>query len=169
LKEATAPIIAEKKENETPSVLAVGMLVKMDGQSEAGEIIAIKKNKAQVVFGFINTWVDTNKLSIANELGKPKASVSQVPTDVNTKMKHFQTELNLIGVRGEEAIRQLQVYMDDAYLLGFKQVRIVHGKGYGILRKLVREWLRNSGMVESIADEHIEMGGDGVSIVTLKL
>lgn len=169
LKEATIQSPPQKKKVEVPNQLTVGMMVKMDGQSEAGEVIALKKGKAHVAFGFMNTWVDIEKLSPVADSGKTKQAISQVPMDVNSKMQHFQTELNLIGVRGEDALRQLQVYMDDAYLLGFKQVRIVHGKGYGILRKLVREWLRNSGMVESIADEHIEMGGDGVSIVTLKL
>jgi DNA mismatch repair protein MutS2 len=149
--------------------IVLGMQVKIAGQTEAGEVIELKKGKAHVAFGFINTWVEVDKLvpEIA-ALNKVKP-VSQVSMNVNTKLQNFQTELNLIGIRGEDAIKQLQLYMDDAYLLGFKQVRIVHGKGYGILRKLVREWLRKSGMVETIADEHIEMGGDGVSIVTLKL
>ena len=89
--------------------------------------------------------------------------------DMNDKLKHFNTELNLIGVRGEEAMKQLQQYLDDAYILGFKQVKIVHGKGYGILRKLVREYLKKSKIVEMVSDEHVEMGGDGVSVVILKV
>jgi DNA mismatch repair protein MutS2 len=65
-------------------------------------------------------------------------------------------------------MRQVQEFIDDAYLLGFKEVRIVHGQGYGILRKLVKEFLQRSPFVESFKHEHIEMGGDGVSLVTLK-
>jgi DNA mismatch repair protein MutS2 len=166
LKITEAP--AEKPKPKPIHSIAIGMTVKMSGQSEPGEILELKKGKALVSFGFIQTWVDTDRLEISTVADKNK-TIAKSPMDLNTKIQHFQTELNLIGVRGEDAIRKLQEYMDDAYLLGFKQVRIVHGKGYGILRKLVREWLRKSGMVESIADEHIEMGGDGVSIVTLKL
>jgi DNA mismatch repair protein MutS2 len=84
-------------------------------------------------------------------------------------MQNFKTELNLIGTRGEEAIKKLQEYIDDAYLLGFKDVRIVHGKGYGILRKMVREYLKKCKQVEYVTDEHIELGGDGVSLVTLRV
>jgi DNA mismatch repair protein MutS2 len=89
--------------------------------------------------------------------------------DMNEKLRTFSSELNLIATRGEDAVRQLQNYIDDAHLLGFKQVRIVHGKGYGILRKLVREQLKNNPMVEYIQDEQIELGGDGVTLVTLKM
>jgi DNA mismatch repair protein MutS2 len=164
--EADAP--AEKTKVKSIDAIAVGMMVNLSGQSEPGEILELKKGKALISFGFIKTWVDTDRLELAIGIAKNK-TIAKSAMDLNNKIQHFQTELNLIGVRADDAIRKLQEYMDDAYLLGFKQVRIVHGKGYGILRKLVREWLRKSGMVDSIADEHIEMGGDGVSIVTLKL
>jgi len=89
--------------------------------------------------------------------------------DLNDRMQQFSTELNIIGVRGEEALDKLQKYIDDAWTLGFKQVKIVHGKGYGILRKLVREYLKKSRLVESVRDDHISSGGDGVTIVMLRV
>ena len=80
-----------------------------------------------------------NKLEVVAASTKKAIKQTVTSFDVNSRMQNFQTELNLIGTRGEEAMKKLQEYIDDAYLLGFKQVRIVHGKGYGILRKLVRE------------------------------
>jgi DNA mismatch repair protein MutS2 len=66
-------------------------------------------------------------------------------------------------------MKELEVFMDDAFLLGMKQVRIVHGRGYGILRKLVHNYLKQSKHVEKIESEHADLGGDAVSIVSLKV
>jgi DNA mismatch repair protein MutS2 len=151
------------------SAIKTGSLVKMEGQSEAGEVEEINKGKALVAFGSFKTWIALNRLVPAGAIKTPKAKNVFQGVDINNKLQYFNAELNLIGIRGEEAMKQLQQYMDDAYILGFKQVRILHGKGYGILRKLVREYLKQLKTVESVSDEHVEMGGDGVSIVTLKV
>jgi DNA mismatch repair protein MutS2 len=84
-------------------------------------------------------------------------------------MQHFNSELYLIGSRGDEAVRSLNEFLDEAILLGIKQLRIVHGKGYGILRKLIREQLQSNKMVADYADEQLQLGGDGVTIVNLKM
>jgi DNA mismatch repair protein MutS2 len=122
-----------------------------------------------VGFGDIQSWVDVNKLEVMPASTKKVMKQSLTSFDLNGRMQNFKTELNLIGTRGEEAIKKLQEYIDDAYLLGFKDVRIVHGKGYGILRKMVREYLKKCKQVEYVTDEHIELGGDGVSLVTLRV
>lgn len=150
--------------------LTVGARVRIEGQLVDGEVLALKKNKALVAFGDIQSWVDTIKLEVLKGKATPQVKQSvQTSFDVNSRLQQFQTELNLIGTRGDEALKRLQEYIDDAYLLGFKQVRIVHGKGYGILRKLVRDYLKNNRQIEFVTDEHIELGGDGVSLVTLKV
>ena len=89
--------------------------------------------------------------------------------DVNEKLQNFSHELNIIGMRGDEAQQKLQQYIDDAFLLGFKQVKIIHGRGYGILRKLVREQLKGNRVIENFHDEDLESGGDAITIVTLKV
>ncbi len=163
------PKVKPKNPTSTELPLVVGASVRLEGQLVDGNVVELKKNKALVAFGDLQSWVDVTKLEVV-KTQKAKV-IKQVVTsfDVNSRMQHFETELNLIGTRGEEAMKKLQEYMDDAYLLGFKQVRIVHGKGYGILRKLVRDYLKNNKHVEFVTDEHIELGGDGVSIVTLKV
>jgi DNA mismatch repair protein MutS2 len=162
---------------ETPAIpvkkntgeIKVGAWVVMDGQTQSGEVVEMNKGKALVAFGDLRSWVALSKLLPGGSARTEKSVYSSKGPDLNEKMKHFSSEINLIGVRGEDAIRKLQQYMDDAFVLGFKEFRIVHGKGYGILRKLIREYLKASKLVESYHDEHIEMGGDGVTIVNMKM
>lgn len=144
-----------------------GDWVKLAGQTQSGMVEEIKGKKVLVVFDHIKTWVPVSKLErgVVAVVKQPKLGVQGL--DVNERLKNFSTELNLIAHRGEDALKELQRYIDDAHLLGFKQVRIVHGKGYGILRKLIREWLSRSPLVDSYNDEHIELGGDGVTLVYL--
>ena len=149
--------------------LIIGATVRLDGQIVDGQVIELKKNKVLVGFGDLQSWVDVNKLEVMPASTKKVVKQSLTSFDLNGRMQNFKTELNLIGARGEEAIKKLQEYIDDAYLLGFKDVRIVHGKGYGILRKMVREYLKKCKQVEYVTDEHIELGGDGVSLVTLRV
>jgi DNA mismatch repair protein MutS2 len=149
--------------------ISLGSHVLIAGQNSIGQVVELNKNKALVALGDLRSWVNTTQLSVVKNVKKEEKKLASQGLNLNTKLQHFQSELNLIGIRGEDAIRQLQEYIDDAYLLGFKEVRIVHGKGYGILRKLVKEYLEKSPFVLSIHHEHIEMGGDGVSIVTLKV
>lgn len=155
--------------SKTPDrIIQPGSFVKMEGQESIGEVLELNKNKAIVAFGLLRSTVDVRKLiAVEKSTQNPINTLSGM--DVNAKLRDFKTELNLIGTRGEDALRMLTQYVDDAYLLGFKQVRVVHGKGYGILRKLMREALQANPLVENVANEQVELGGDGVSIVTLKL
>lgn len=162
--------IHKSKNNHNENLLlGIGATVQLPEQLVTGVVVELKKNKALVAFGELQSWVEADKLEVIS--AKQEKTIKKTVTNynVNTKMQNFQTELNLIGTRGEEALKKLQEYIDDAYLLGFKQVRIVHGKGYGILRKLIREYLKGSKLIEYFQDEQIELGGDGVTIVTLKM
>ena len=149
--------------------IKVGSFVKMIDQDNVGEVLELNKNKAVLALGRLRTTVDLKKLILVEtpSSAKPRLNEAAKGIDMNEKMKYFQPELNLIAKRGEEALKELRNYLDDAYLLGVKEVRIVHGKGYGILRKLVREHLQSNKLVASVKDEHIDFGGDGVSVVTL--
>ena len=147
----------------------IGSSVMVSGQQSIGEVLEINKNKAVVAFGNLHTTVDLKKLQVvAKSLEKELKKMSE-GVNLNDKMKDFSPELNIIGTRGDEAMRRLDLFIDDAYLLGVKQVRIVHGKGYGILRTLVRDSLNRNPLVSSVQNENIEFGGDGASIVMMKM
>ena len=88
--------------------------------------------------------------------------------DINEKMMNFSFNLDIRGKRGEEALMELDGFMNDALLLSQNELRIVHGKGDGILRNLVRSHLRSYKQVGKMADEHPDRGGAGVTVVSLK-
>ncbi len=147
----------------------IGSSVMVIGQQSIGEVLEINKNKAVVAFGNLHTTVDLKKLQVVAKAVEKELKKMSEGVNLNDKMKDFSPELNIIGTRGDEAMRRLDLFIDDAYLLGVKQVRIVHGKGYGILRTLVRDSLNRNPLVSSVQNENIEFGGDGASIVMMKM
>lgn len=147
----------------------IGSSVMVIGQQSIGEVLEINKNKAVVAFGNLHTTVDLKKLQVVAKSVEKELKKMSEGVNLNDKMKDFSPELNIIGTRGDEAMRRLDLFIDDAYLLGVKQVRIVHGKGYGILRTLVRDSLNRNPLVSSVQNENIEFGGDGASIVMMKM
>lgn len=152
------------------SSFKVGDSIRLIGQLAVGQITELVKGKASITMGDLRTTVTLSKIELVNlkELKEPKQFASS-GLNINNKMQHFNSELYLIGSRGDEAVRSLNEFLDEAILLGIKQLRIVHGKGYGILRKLIREQLQSNKMVADYADEQLQLGGDGVTIVNLKM
>jgi DNA mismatch repair protein MutS2 len=147
----------------------IGSSVMVTGQQSVGEVLEINKTKAVVAFGNLHTTVDLKKLQVVAKSAEKELKKMSEGVNLNDKMKDFRPELNIIGTRGDEAMRRLDLFIDDAYLLGVKQVRIVHGKGYGILRTLVRDSLKRNPLVSSVQNENIEFGGDGACIVMMKM
>ncbi len=97
-----------------------------------------------------------------------KRSYRHIVNDLNDKMANFKLSVDLRGMRAEEATTEVQRYIDEALLLSIKEVKILHGKGNGILREVIRDQLRIIPEVKRYADEKIEMGGSGITVVVLK-
>ena len=87
---------------------------------------------------------------------------------MNQRLAGFSHSIDLRGKRADEAMMLTEKFIDDALLFNARELRILHGKGDGILRQRLRELLRANPFVESVNDEHVERGGAGISIVTLK-
>ena len=83
-------------------------------------------------------------------------------------MLNFSFNLDIRGRRGEEALVEVDQFMNDAIMIGYDELRIVHGKGDGILRTLIREQLKRYREIKNITDEHADRGGAGITIVTFK-
>jgi len=83
-------------------------------------------------------------------------------------MADFNTTLDVRGQRAEDALTQVMGYVDDAVMLGLPELKIIHGRGNGILKQVLRDYLRSVREVASVGDEHIERGGDGATMVVLK-
>lgn len=149
-----------------------GDYVKASGHSNIGQIESIKGKKAKVAFGAMHFEIPLNQLEKTSGKPKvkiPKASVSSYANDMNEKMAQFQMNLDIRGKRVEEAIAELQHFIDDAILLRIPEVTILHGKGTGALRELVRNFLSTIPEVNSYKDEHIERGGHGITVVSFRL
>lgn len=169
-------VLQDEEESEEIEVIQgtiqIGDMVRIKGQTTLGLVQNIRGKDAEIMLGDLKSTIKMNRLEKISrkELRKQKKEVAQSikGIDMNARMSNFSFNLDLRGKRGEEAMVDLANFMDNALLLGYQELRIVHGKGDGILRKLIREQLRKYKEVESLTDEHADRGGDGVTIVVLK-
>src|SRR5690606_33602755 len=104
---------------------------------------------------------------ISNKQVKKLVQRSSYTNSLNDAVTNFRAELDLRGMRGEVALQELENYLDKAIMLGFPSIKIIHGKGDGILRKLIRTHLKQYKEVNRMEDEHADRGGDGITYVYL--
>jgi DNA mismatch repair protein MutS2 len=152
--------------------LKKGDWVRLISQDRVGKILLVKGKEATVDFNGIRFSVKSNQLERTDapkglrEKGrKPSSSYT---SELQEKSAHFKLTLDVRGMTAEEAMQRVIKYLDDAYLLRIREVNILHGKGDGILRKVIRGMLSKAEEVESYNDEHIERGGSGITRVILK-
>ena len=174
----------EKKqvsESQTPSPhppkitpITIGEHVKIKGQSAIGEVLEINgKNTAVVGFGSIKTTVKLDRLERTNaapqkqEPAKSTFVSSQTHDQMYEKKLGFKQDIDVRGMRGDEALQAVTYFIDDAILVGMGRVRILHGTGTGILRTLIRQYLDTVLGVRHFADEHVQFGGAGITVVDL--
>jgi DNA mismatch repair protein MutS2 len=157
------------KTNLPAPLLKEGDKVRLIGQEVTGTLVGIKGKQADVEFGSARTTVKLNQL-VRSDLIEP-TSVSKARSmgvDVMRKQSSFISTLDLRGKRAEEVVAELDRFLDDAILLSQGELKILHGKGEGVLRKIVRERLKKVKEVASFADDHADRGGAGITVVVLK-
>lgn len=166
LADKVKPVI--KKEISTEKVRE-GDKVRLIGQEVTGTLMSIKGNQAIVEFGSVRSTVKLNQL-VRSDLVEASfvKKARAIGLDVMKKQSTFDPTLDLRGKRAEEVVPELERFLDDAILLSQGELRILHGKGEGVLRKIVREHLKKVRQVASFADEHVERGGAGITVVVLK-
>ncbi|MBM3403490.1 MAG: endonuclease MutS2 [Bacteroidetes bacterium] len=155
--------------------IETGSFVVMKGQRAIGKVIGTKGDTIQVMFGSMKLKTTRDKLESVHpgeteilsgiSSGERHQGIIQ---ELNRRMADFHLTLDIRGRRGEEAVAIVQKYLDDAILLRIHEVRILHGKGDGILRRLVREYVGGLKEVREYRDEYIEQGGHGITVVTFK-
>jgi DNA mismatch repair protein MutS2 len=151
--------------------LQAGDYVSLIGQDSVGQIVAIKGKTAEVLFGDIKTIVKVDNLERSERRStKPKKETAPASLGMNLtqRMADFNPSLDVRGQRAEDALTTVMAFVDDAVMLGIPEIKIIHGRGNGILKQVLRDYIRRVREVASVSDEHIERGGDGVSIVVLK-
>lgn len=174
----------EKKQNgtkEQPTVqqtpkatpITEGCPVRIKGQSSVGEVLEINGKNAVVAFGSIKTTVKTERLERSNAVPQKQESAkssfvsNQTQDSMYEKKLNFKQDIDVRGMRGDEALQAVTYFVDDAILVGMSRVRILHGTGTGILRTLIRQYLQTIPGVRHFADEHIQLGGAGITVVDL--
>ena len=151
--------------------LKPGDTVRIKGQTSVGTLESINGKTAVAIFGGMRTKMRLERLEHADAPKTSETKVSSVSRMTrNTIDEHrstFKQEIDIRGMRGDEALNQVQYFIDDAILAGVSHVRILHGKGNGILRQLIRQYLQTVPNVNSIKDEHVQFGGAGITVVDL--
>lgn len=154
--------------------IEAGDYVRIKGQTSVGQVMEISGKNAVVMFGLMKTNVKVDRLERTDA---PKAApLSSKATFVSSetqdrmyeKKLNFKQDIDVRGMRGDEAIQAVTYFIDDAILVGVSRVRILHGTGTGILRTLIRQYLATVPGVAHFQDEHVQFGGAGITVVDLK-
>ena len=164
------------------SPLKPGDTVRIKGLTSVGEIESINGNQATVIFGGMRTKMRADRLERAEKptttLSKTEernnniaGSYGMVSKDtrevIDNRKLNFRQDLDVRGMRGDEAINAVTYFIDDAILVGMPRVRILHGTGTGVLRQLIRQYLATIPNVTHYRDEHVQFGGAGITVVDL--
>lgn len=149
---------------------AVGDTVRMCGLTTVGTVESVQGKEATVVFGDVRTKVKTSRLE--HTVKKPESTQlatfaisRETRQTIDSHKLNFRQDLDVRGMRGDEALNAVQHFIDDAILVDMSRVRILHGKGNGILRQLIRQYLQSVPNVTSCKDEHVQFGGAGITVV----
>lgn len=170
---ATAASTTAERKSSVPETLAAGDTVRIKGLTTVGSIESIDGKMATVIFGDMRTKMRTERLERASKPKKEETKIfvstvgKQTRETIDNRKLNFHQDLDVRGMRGDEAINAVTYFIDDAILVGMPRVRILHGTGTGILRQLIRQYLATVPNVTSYKDEHVQFGGAGITVVDL--
>lgn len=147
--------------------LKPGDWVKLADSDTTGQVMEIAKDNVIIAIGDLRTVAKKNRVQ--------KVSKKEVPKEVrrgfnshSSDFASFSPEIDVRGKRGDEALYEIERLLDRALMMGFGSLKIIHGKGDGILRRLIRDYLKKYDAVSRMEDEHADRGGDGITYVYLK-
>ena len=151
---------------------SVGDFVRVKGQTVTGRVNKLEGRRALVLFGSVQSRVEIRDLEraerpVIDETVNIAVVNSSTRMTIDERKASFHPDLDIRGMRGDEAIRMVQSFIDDAAMLSVARVRILHGTGNGILRTLVRQYLSKLNIVSDYHDEHVQFGGVGITVVDL--
>ncbi len=163
--EKEIPVVFEKDN----SAIEVGDWVQLIGSETNGQVLEISRDNLVLSLGDLRSVVKRKRVQkISHKQAKKIVRGASYASQITEAISSFKPELDLRGMRAEEALQEVEKYMDKAIMMGFASVKLIHGRGDGILRKLVRQSLKAYKEVKSMEDEHEDRGGDGITYVFLK-
>ena len=172
-REQNGGVVEKPQPQPKPQIIEVGSKVKLEGQDIPGVVQIIKGNKAQVAFGQMMIMVDLKRLKAVSsaefkQATRPTTARTVVSVDIRERKLNFRDTIDVRGMRAVEALEAVEDLVDDALMVGVSTVTILHGKGTGALKEEIRRYLRTVKDVATVADDHADRGGAGITIVTFK-
>ena len=165
-KETVSAVKPEKQ------ILATGTQVRLKGQQTVGKILEMQEKTAVVAFGQLKSTVKLAQLEPISNNQVKKAqrehTSSTVTENVRQRKLNFKSEIDVRGMRGDEALQAVMYFIDDSMMVGIASVRILHGTGTGALRQLIRQYLGTVYGISSYHDEHVQFGGAGITVVEME-
>ncbi len=155
--------------------LKVGDLVRLKDQTAVGDLLEIQGKQAVVAFGQLKSTVKLlNLVKVSrNQLkkeGNKYENLGRKTTDeVRQRKLHFKSDIDIRGMRADEALQAVTYFVDDAIMVGVETVKILHGTGTGALRQLIRQYLATVHGVKKFRDEHVQFGGTGITVVEFEI
>ncbi|MBO5972453.1 MAG: Smr/MutS family protein [Alistipes sp.] len=173
-REQAGGVAVEKAVEPVVQKIEVGTKVKLEGQDIPGVVKMLKGKKAQVAFGEMLIMVDVSRLKAVSsaeyrQATRPTTARTVVSVDIRERKLNFRDNIDVRGMRAVEALEAVEDLVDDALMVGVSTVTILHGKGTGALKEEIRRYLRSVKDVATIADDHADRGGSGITIVTFKV
>lgn len=168
----TGSATPQTSEQRADKPLAAGDTVRIRGTRSVGTIETIDGKTAMVVFGDMRTKMPAERLERAKAEAAPTAPPASAPAKgtrqvIDDRKANFHQDLDVRGMRAEEALNAVTYFIDDAVVVGMPRVRILHGTGTGALRQAIRQWLGAMPIVQDYHDEHVQFGGTGITVVDL--
>ncbi|HPE77074.1 MAG TPA: Smr/MutS family protein, partial [Draconibacterium sp.] len=170
--EKSKPVVSKPEPEEEPELQA-GDKVRITGQNTVGDLIEINKKNAVIAFGQLITTLPADQIErVSNNEAKRieknrNAGKSRLISGLSEKRLTFKSEIDIRGKRAEEAISIIQEFIDEAIMFNVSQLRILHGKGNGILKEIIRNYLKTEPAIVSFKDEHVDFGGAGITVINL--
>jgi len=170
--EKSKPVVLKPELEEEPE-LKPGDKVRITGQITVGDLIEINKKNAVIAFGQLITTLPADQIErVSNNEAKRieknrNAGKSRLASGLSEKRLTFKSEIDIRGKRAEEAISIIQEFIDEAIMFNVSQLRILHGKGNGILKEIIRNYLKTEPAISSFKDEHVDFGGAGITVINL--
>ena len=165
----------ETDQQQQAPTFSKGDLVQLDNKA-VGEIIEINEKNAVIALGGLMTTVKVERLSKISNSAAKKITQNRMPRpssnyleNISQKRMDFKPEIDVRGLRGDEALMKVSEFIDNAVMLNMKDLRILHGTGTGALRQIIRDFLKTNPVVGSCGDEHVQMGGSGITVVKLDI
>ena len=167
----------KKHKKQTPKTpekeheIHIGDNVRLDGEGTIGTVLEISGKNATVAFGSLKTTVQLKRLKFTTakiQETKQNPLVSSVTDSSRERLLNFKHEIDVRGMRADEAVQAVTYFIDDAIQFNATRVRILHGTGTGALRQVIRQYLNTIPSVKSFSDEDVRFGGAGITVINLQ-